>query len=113
MGPAEVPQAFCRVAAVHGAIYVLRCALKSVLLSKDGQLCTGVRLQSGQVCSEAQSTDLIALYKADMLRYACIVRCCFKIPSHLESQVTRDMSECIFVVSCRRQKRVMETFLQS
>ena len=68
-GPAEVPQAFCRVAAVHGAIYVLRCPLKSVLLSEDGQLCTGVRLQTGQVGSAPQSTGLIPLYNADVLYY--------------------------------------------
>ena len=48
-GSSELPQAFCRVAAVHGAIYVLRCPFKSLLLSPDGKNCEGVKLETGQV----------------------------------------------------------------
>ena len=91
-GPAEVPQAFCRVAAVHGAIYVLRCPLKSVLLSKDGHLCTGVRLQTGQVGSAPQRTDLFALYNAHVLYHACNLQRCSRLPSRSGNQLTRDMS---------------------
>ena len=48
-GLAQFPQAFCRVAAVQGAIYVLRCQIHSLRYSQDEEICTGVRLCSGQV----------------------------------------------------------------
>jgi hypothetical protein len=48
-GAGELPQAFCRVAAVHGATYVLRCPVHSLLMEQTGGRCAGVRLQTGQV----------------------------------------------------------------
>lgn len=55
-GSSELPQAFCRVAAVHGAIYVLRCPSKSLLLSPSGKRCEGVKLETGQVIETLYST---------------------------------------------------------
>ena len=46
-GAGELPQAFCRVAAVAGALYVLRRPLAAVLLR--GGRCVGVRTRGGQV----------------------------------------------------------------
>ena len=46
-GAGELPQAFCRVAAVAGALYVLRRPLAALLLR--GGRCTGVRACGGQV----------------------------------------------------------------
>lgn len=48
-GAGELPQAFCRVAAVNGATYVLRAGVKSILLHKQSGLCAGVKLYNGQV----------------------------------------------------------------
>ena len=48
-GSGELPQAFCRVAAVHGAVYVLRCGLRSLLLDAGGHRCQGLRTAAGQV----------------------------------------------------------------
>ncbi len=53
-GGSEMAQAFCRVAAVRGALYVLRQPIAAVLMD-DGQhaggqrRCHGVRLDTGQV----------------------------------------------------------------
>ncbi|KAK9838555.1 hypothetical protein WJX81_007100 [Elliptochloris bilobata] len=46
-GAGELPQAFCRVAAVAGALYVLRRPLAAALLR--GGRCVGVRTRDGQV----------------------------------------------------------------
>lgn len=48
-GSGELPQAFCRAAAVRGAIYVLRRKLQAVLLDRETQQCQGVKTASGQV----------------------------------------------------------------
>lgn len=56
-GGAELAQAFCRVAAVAGATYILKCPLVSLLPQDTGsrqngavpQGPLGVRLSSGQV----------------------------------------------------------------
>ncbi|BDA41276.1 Rab proteins geranylgeranyltransferase component A 2 [Coccomyxa sp. Obi] len=45
----ELPQAFCRVAAVAGALYVLRQPVTSVLLHPDSRSCAGVVTSTGQV----------------------------------------------------------------
>ncbi|KAG8363561.1 hypothetical protein BUALT_Bualt19G0035300 [Buddleja alternifolia] len=55
-GQGELPQAFCRRAAVKGCIYVLRMPIVSVLMDKDGGTYKGVKLVSGQ---ELFSPDLI------------------------------------------------------
>ncbi|MCL7037216.1 hypothetical protein MKW94_021121 [Papaver nudicaule] len=47
-GQGELPQAFCRCAAVKGALYVLRMPVTALLLSKENGDCKGVRLASGQ-----------------------------------------------------------------
>eukprot|EP00268_Persea_americana_P012512 TRINITY_DN1529_c0_g1_i2.p1 TRINITY_DN1529_c0_g1~~TRINITY_DN1529_c0_g1_i2.p1 ORF type:complete len:573 (-),score=95.33 TRINITY_DN1529_c0_g1_i2:678-2354(-) len=47
-GQGELPQAFCRCAAVKGALYVLRMPVTSLLLDKEHGHYKGVRLVSGQ-----------------------------------------------------------------
>ncbi|XP_074286820.1 rab escort protein 1 [Silene latifolia] len=47
-GQGELPQAFCRRAAVKGSIYVLRMPVAALLTDKDTGLYKGVRLASGQ-----------------------------------------------------------------
>ncbi|XP_027360300.1 rab escort protein 1 [Abrus precatorius] len=47
-GEGELPQAFCRGAAVKGCIYVLRMPVISLLMDKVTGLYKGVRLASGQ-----------------------------------------------------------------
>ncbi|KAJ3694704.1 hypothetical protein LUZ60_000081 [Juncus effusus] len=47
-GHAELPQAFCRCAAVKGALYVLRMPVSAVLFDKETNNFKGVRLASGQ-----------------------------------------------------------------
>ena len=49
-GAGELPQAFCRVAAVAGALYVLRRPLAAVLLR--GGRCVGVHTRGGQVLAD-------------------------------------------------------------
>lgn len=55
-GQGELPQAFCRCAAVKGALYVLRMPVKSLLLDKENKHYKGLRLASGQ---EVFSNQLI------------------------------------------------------
>ena len=47
-GEGELPQAFCRRAAVKGCIYVLRMPVASLLMDKVNESYKGVRLASGQ-----------------------------------------------------------------
>ncbi|KAH7689348.1 GDP dissociation inhibitor protein [Dioscorea alata] len=47
-GQGELPQAFCRCAAVKDALYVLRMPVVSLLMDEQNKLCKGVRLTSGQ-----------------------------------------------------------------
>ncbi|XP_011097095.1 rab escort protein 1 [Sesamum indicum] len=47
-GQGELPQAFCRRAAVKGCIYVLRMPVVAVLMDKDDGTYKGVKLVSGQ-----------------------------------------------------------------
>uniref|UniRef100_A0A803MRQ0 Rab proteins geranylgeranyltransferase component n=1 Tax=Chenopodium quinoa TaxID=63459 RepID=A0A803MRQ0_CHEQI len=47
-GQGELPQAFCRRAAVKGCIYVLRMPVTALLADKGSGLYKGVRLASGQ-----------------------------------------------------------------
>jgi hypothetical protein len=42
-------QAFCRVAAVAGAVQVLRCAVEGPIFDEHTFSCIGVELGSGQV----------------------------------------------------------------
>lgn len=48
-GCAELPQAFCRVAAVHGAVYVLQQPIGSLLLDPTTHHCRGIQTDTGQV----------------------------------------------------------------
>eukprot|EP00898_Chlorokybus_atmophyticus_P002211 jgi/Chlat1/2991/Chrsp2S04714 len=48
-GLSEMPQAFCRVAAVHGALYVLRRQVDAILVDKESGACRGVLTSSGQL----------------------------------------------------------------
>lgn len=50
-GCGELPQAFCRVAAVAGALYVLRAPVQALLLGERGRVCRGVHTAAGQVRS--------------------------------------------------------------
>ncbi|XP_010553407.1 PREDICTED: rab escort protein 1 [Tarenaya hassleriana] len=47
-GQGELPQAFCRRAAVKGCLYVLRMPVTALLLDKDTNEYKGIRLASGQ-----------------------------------------------------------------
>ncbi|XP_078165920.1 rab escort protein 1-like [Carex rostrata] len=47
-GHGELPQAFCRCAAVKGALYVLRMPVVDILTDKESSKYIGVRLESGQ-----------------------------------------------------------------
>ncbi|KAF8411066.1 hypothetical protein HHK36_003605 [Tetracentron sinense] len=47
-GQGEIPQAFCRCAAVKGALYVLRMPVTALLIDKGSRHYKGVRLASGQ-----------------------------------------------------------------
>ncbi|KAI3466224.1 hypothetical protein Pfo_022887 [Paulownia fortunei] len=53
-GQGELPQAFCRRAAVKGCIYVLRMPIVAVLMDKDGGMYKGVKLVSGQELFSSQ-----------------------------------------------------------
>lgn len=48
-GHGDLPQAFCRCAAVRGAIYVLRMPITNLLVNKEDGECKGVRIASGQI----------------------------------------------------------------
>ncbi|EIE25039.1 FAD/NAD(P)-binding domain-containing protein [Coccomyxa subellipsoidea C-169] len=55
-GGGELPQAFCRVAAVAGALYVLRQPVADVTITSSpggGRVCTGVTTGSGQALAAA------------------------------------------------------------
>ncbi|KAF8718819.1 hypothetical protein HU200_025125 [Digitaria exilis] len=47
-GHGELPQAFCRCAAVKGALYVLRMPVSALLMDEERKTCLGARLTSGQ-----------------------------------------------------------------
>ncbi|XP_078438704.1 rab escort protein [Wolffia australiana] len=47
-GHGELPQAFCRLAAVKGTLYVLRMSASSLLYDEEEKTYKGVRLSSGQ-----------------------------------------------------------------
>ncbi len=61
-GGGELPQAFCRVAAVAGALYVLRQPIANVLLHPDTRSCIGVTTSTGQVYTTPIISTLIVLH---------------------------------------------------
>lgn len=59
-------QAFCRVAAVAGATYVLRHPVSTILLDPITRCCVGVRTAAGQILScEALAADTVSLAGLD------------------------------------------------
>ncbi|CAN6456360.1 unnamed protein product [Victoria cruziana] len=50
-GQGELPQSFCRCAAVKGAVYVLRMPVVEIICEKESGLYKGIKLASGQQLS--------------------------------------------------------------
>uniref|UniRef100_A0ACD5YF46 Uncharacterized protein n=1 Tax=Avena sativa TaxID=4498 RepID=A0ACD5YF46_AVESA len=71
-GHGELPQAFCRFAAVKGALYVLRMPVIALLMDKEKQHYIGTRLASGQ----------------DIMCQHLILDPSYKIPSELPSDAS-------------------------
>ena len=67
-GCGELPQAFCRSAAVGGAVQVLRCGIEGLVFDEHTFTCIGVELASGQVCAWCVSAAAMHLEKLDGLR---------------------------------------------
>ncbi|KQJ85603.1 hypothetical protein BRADI_4g00510v3 [Brachypodium distachyon] len=65
-GHGELPQAFCRFAAVKGALYVLQMPVTGLLMGKENQHYVGTRLASGQDI-RCQQLILDASYKIPSL----------------------------------------------
>lgn len=66
-GQGQRLQAFCRVAAVAGALYVLRCSLTDVIIDSETGRVTGVQTAAGQTLScEAlvSNVDLLGRFSA-------------------------------------------------
>ncbi|KAK9851131.1 hypothetical protein WJX84_002509 [Apatococcus fuscideae] len=66
-GGSEMSQAFCRVAAVHGALYVLRQPIAALLMDSgaaaENNSCRGVRLDTGQeITCSALAADPLYLH---------------------------------------------------
>ncbi|KAL2940741.1 Rab escort protein 1 [Bienertia sinuspersici] len=82
-GQGELPQAFCRRAAVKGSIYVLRMPVTTLLADKGSGLYRGVRLASGQdLFSQKLLIDpqylvpqALASSRPDVLRGSCQNSC--------------------------------------
>ncbi|CAK9148098.1 unnamed protein product [Ilex paraguariensis] len=53
-GQGELPQVFCRHAAVKGSLYVLRMAVNALLIDKASNSCKGVKIASGLELSSHQ-----------------------------------------------------------
>jgi RAB protein geranylgeranyltransferase component A len=82
-GEGELPQAFCRRAAVKGCIYVLRMPVISLLTDKVTGSYKGVRLASGQ----------------DLYSHQLILDPSFTIPSTLSSSPNDSSSESFQMLS--------------
>lgn len=93
-GHGELPQAFCRCAAVKGALYVLRMPVSALLMDEEKKHFVGARLASGQ----------------DILCQQLIIDPSYKIPtsdvpfdgsdSHLPTKVARGV--CIISKSVKQ-----------
>ncbi|RDY11142.1 Rab escort protein 1, partial [Mucuna pruriens] len=90
-GEGELPQAFCRRAAVKGSIYVLRMAVISLLMDKVTGFYKGVRLASGQ----------------DLYSHQLILDPSFMIPSPLSLSPSDFPSEKLQMLSQRDIKRMV------
>ncbi|KAK7406928.1 hypothetical protein VNO78_08564 [Psophocarpus tetragonolobus] len=84
-GEGELPQAFCRRAAVKGCIYVLRMPVVSLLMDKVTGLYKGIRLVSGQ----------------DLYSHQLILDPSFTIPSPLTLSASDFPSERLQMLSQR------------
>ncbi|KAL6850478.1 hypothetical protein ACP4OV_021105 [Aristida adscensionis] len=69
-GHGELPQAFCRCAAVKGALYVLRMPVAAVLMDEEKKKFIGARLASGQDIS-CQQLILDPSYEIPTLDVPC------------------------------------------
>ncbi len=71
-GGGELPQAFCRVAAVAGALYVLRQGIEKFMMDADTGLCRTLLTSSGQVipCTAAVHDAIVAQEPLGQ-RHAC------------------------------------------
>ncbi|ESW29997.1 hypothetical protein PHAVU_002G116400 [Phaseolus vulgaris] len=90
-GEGELPQAFCRRAAVKGCIYVLRMPVVSLLMDKVTGLYKGVRLASGQ----------------DLYSHQLILDPSFTIPSPLSLSPRDFPSERLQLLSQRDIKGIV------
>ncbi|KAG0466219.1 hypothetical protein HPP92_017799 [Vanilla planifolia] len=92
-GHGELSQAFCRCAAVKGALYVLRMPIVSLLIDKVNNQYKGVRLASGQ---EIFSHQLV-------MEPSCTVSSTILHPLHDEalqrSTSTRKVAKGVFITS--------------
>lgn len=48
-GQVQLSHVLCRVAAVNGALYILRQPVRKLLLDPDQQQCLGIETETGQV----------------------------------------------------------------
>ncbi|KAK4262001.1 hypothetical protein QN277_027618 [Acacia crassicarpa] len=90
-GEGELPQAFCRRAAVKGCIYVLRMPVIALLIDKVTGLYRGIKVASGQ----------------DLYSDQLILDPCFTIPSRLPSSPTDYSIERIHILSQNEVKRMV------
>ncbi|XP_031269319.1 rab escort protein 1 isoform X1 [Pistacia vera] len=78
-GQGELPQAFCRRAAVKGCIYVLRMPVISLLKDEDSGSYKGVRLASGQ----------------DIFSNKLVLDPSFTVPGTLATPPSEQLPECL------------------
>ncbi|KAI9109713.1 hypothetical protein K1719_019343 [Acacia pycnantha] len=90
-GEGELPQAFCRRAAVKGCIYVLRMPVIALLMDKVTGLYRGIKVASGQ----------------DLYSDQLILDPCFTIPSRLPSSPTDYSIERIHILNQNEVKRMV------
>ena len=76
-GGGEMPQAFCRVAAVAGATYVLRQGIREFIVDEGTGRCTALKTESGQVLftPSNSSTWFLADVSASKVPCCCCKRC--------------------------------------
>ncbi|KAJ4715150.1 Rab proteins geranylgeranyltransferase component [Melia azedarach] len=87
-GQGELPQAFCRRAAVKGCLYVLRMPVISLLMDKDSGSYKGVKLASGQ----------------DIFSHKLVLNPSFTVPRSLASSQCEQLQESFQVFSLADDK---------
>ncbi|GAV83048.1 GDI domain-containing protein [Cephalotus follicularis] len=88
-GQGELPQAFCRRAAVKGCLYVLRMPVVALLLDKGSRHYRGVRLGSGQ----------------EILSSKLVLDSSFTVEEPLSSSPRDSVQESLQVLGLRKVKR--------